>query len=108
MDSTADLVFLSTNQLYVLAAVSLVGFFLTTVKVLFGSYSIPHILREYSKTKLIQETYSSMHSSRENFCYHIGAARERGDKVEAFRLAKELQALDAQIEEMEKKYLGKG
>ena len=50
----------------------------------------------------------SLWRSRENFCYHIGAARERGDKAEAFRLAKELQALDAQIEEMEKKHLGKG
>ena len=60
----------------VLAVVSFVGVVLSILKVLFGSYSLPHILREYSKRKQIEKTYAQMHRSRDAFLYHIGGHRE--------------------------------
>ena len=60
----------------VLAVVSFVGVFLSILKVLFGSYSLPHILREHSTRKQIENTYAQMHRSRDAFLYHIGAERE--------------------------------
>ena len=107
MSSTEDLIFLSTHQLYWASGLSFVGLFFISLKGLFGSYSIPRILREYSKTKHVDNTYEQMHRSRENFCYHIGAARERGELDDAKRLARELQELDKQIGEMERTQLGR-
>ena len=76
MDSSADLIFMSKGNMQVLAVVSLVGVLLSILKVLFGSYSLPHILREYSTRKQIENTYAQMHRSREAFLYHIGGERE--------------------------------
>jgi hypothetical protein len=93
--------------MWVLAGVGLVGIIATTLKVLFGSYSLPHIMREYSKQKQIDQTYEQMFRSRDNFCYHISASLARGENEDARRLAVEVKALDKQIEEMEVKHFGR-
>ena len=80
---------------------------LISFKVLFGSYSLPFILDNYKKQKQIDETYSQMFKSRDNFCYHINASRARGDTEEAKRLARDLVELDKEIEKMEKVYFNR-
>ncbi len=97
----ADLVWLDSTNLAVLAIGGAVGLFFTTLKVLFGSYSLPHILREYKKQSLIESTYNKMFRSRDNYCYHIAASRARGDHNEAKRLAKDLLAFEKQIDSFE-------
>lgn len=77
------------------------------MKVLFGSYSIPHILREYTKQKQIDDAYTQMFRSRDNYCYHISAALARGEKEDARRMAKEVKALDQTIEEWEIAHFGR-
>jgi len=93
--------------MWVLAVVSAVGILVSILKVLFGSYSLPHILREYSTRKQIERTYAQMFRSRDSFLYHIGAERERGDLEGARRLVKEMRALDEQIEAFEVKHYGR-
>ncbi len=105
--SAADLVYLSTPNLYVLAIGGLVGIFFTTLKVLFGSYSLPGILRTYETGKGIDQTYDKMLRSRENYCYHIAASRSRGEHEEAKRIAKDLMEFDKEIDKFEDRHLRK-
>jgi len=93
--------------MWVLAVVSAVGVLLSILKVLFGSYSLPYILQEYTTRKQIENTYAQMFRSRDAFLYHIGAERERGDMEGVKRLVKEMRALDEQIEDFEIKHYGR-
>ena len=103
----ADLVWLSSTNLTILAVGSAVAFFFTTLKVLFGSYSLPKILREYKQQSHIESTYDKMFRSRENYCYHIAAARSRGDYDEAKRIAKDLMAFEKKIDNFEETHFKK-
>ena len=105
--STADLIYLNTTNLYVLAIGGLIGVFFTTLKVLFGSYSLPDILRTYETGKGIDSTYEKMFRRRETYCYHIAAARSRGELDEAKRIAKDLMEFDKEIDKFEERHLRK-
>ena len=107
MDSTSDLIWLGTSHMVWLAVFSGVGLVALSLKALFGSFSIPHILREHTKKTNVDNTYEQMFKSRENYCYHIGSARSRGDLDDAKRLAFELQRLDADILQWEREHMGR-
>ena len=103
----ADLIYLSTTNFYVLAIGGLIGIFFTTLKVLFGSYYLPTVLRSYETGKNIETTYDKMFRTRENYCYHIAAARSRGESEEARRLAKDLMQFDKEIDKFEERHFKK-
>jgi len=107
MDSSADLIWMGTSHMMWLAVFSGVGLVALSLKALFGSFSLPHILSEHSKKTTIDKTYEHMFKSRDNYCYHIGSARSRGDLDDAKRLAVDLQRLDGEILEWERKHLGR-
>lgn len=88
--------------MWVLAGVAAAGLILISFKILFGNYS-----REYEKQKKIETTYNEMHKSRDAFCYHIAAARQRGETEDARRLTKELKSLDLMIDDFEVKNYGR-
>lgn len=98
---------MSVHHMYWFAGLSGVVLLLGSMKVLFGSFSVPTILREWSQNQTVDKTYKRMFQSRENYCYHISSARARGDTEEAKRMAKELVSLDKQIGEFEKKHYGR-
>lgn len=106
MSTLDSMIFMSMEHLWLFAGVGLVVVVLSTLKVLFGSYSLPFILSNYKKQKLIDETYAAMFRSRENFCFHINSARSRGDAEEAKRLARDLIELDKEIATMESTHFG--
>lgn len=106
--SSADLLWLDTKSFYILAIGGVIGIFFTTLKVLFGSYSLPHILREHKKLSHIEKTYNKMFRSRDNYCYHIAAARARGENEEAKRLAKDLVEFEKEIDRFEEMHFSKG
>jgi hypothetical protein len=106
-ETEADLVWLSSTNFTYLAIGGAVGLFFTTLKVLFGSYSLPYILREYKKQSHIESTYDKMFRSRENYCYHIAGARARGDHDDAKRLARDLVAFEKEIDSFEETHFSK-
>ena len=105
--SGADLIYLSTTNFYVLAIGGLIGIFFTTLKVLFGSYYLPTVLRSYETGKNIDTTYDKMFRTRENYCYHVAAARSRGEYEEAKRIAKDLMQFDKEIDKFEERHFKK-
>jgi hypothetical protein len=100
----ADFIYLSTNNLYILAAAGLVGIIASTLKVLFGSYNPSAILREYKSNKGVETTYEKMFRTRENYCFHIASARARGEHDEAKRIAKDLIEFDKELDKYEERH----
>jgi len=59
----------------VLALSILVAIYFTTLKVLFGSYSIIRIFKEYKRKETIKNEYRNLFVTREGLLYHIGRAQ---------------------------------
>ena len=59
----------------VLALSILVAIYFTTLKVLFGSYSIIRIFEEYKRKETIKNEYRNLFVTREGLLYHIGRAQ---------------------------------
>lgn len=74
---------------------------LSALKAVFGSYSVPHILREYNRSRREREYYLELFGSRNILLYHINKAKENGDDASLLRLMKELDTLDAIIDGFE-------
>ena len=88
-----------------LGAFVFVGLYFFSLKNLFGSYNIFHIMDEFKKHKKTDERYSRLFETRENLCHHIGWARSRGENVAEIRkMIAELKAVELAIDEMEKKH----
>lgn len=68
--------------------------FFISIKFLFGSYSILHILREYKINKKKRKNYFDLFKVRENIAYHVGWAKSRGEYKEAKRLLNQLEEID--------------
>ena len=58
-----------------LALSILVAIYFTTLKVLFGSYSIIRIFKEYKRKETIKDEYRNLFVTREGLLYHIGRAQ---------------------------------
>lgn len=71
------------------------------LKQLTGRYSILQVLQDYKDRKRLDERYTSLFDTRDSLCYHIGAARSRGESVG--RMADELRSVDEAITLMEMK-----
>lgn len=88
----------------VLAVSIFIAIYFTTLKLLFGSFSIITILRDYNRKEKIKIEYKSLFTTREGLLYHIGRSQSRGDIEDAQHMLKELQELDKKIDAMEDKH----
>ena len=77
---------------------------LSSMKLLFGTYSPSNLLRNYKQSNQLSETYHKMFESRDLLLYHIGWAKSNGEHEQANRMIQDLKALDKEIDNMELKF----
>lgn len=94
----------STQNIAIIAVSSFVFIWFFSLKQLFGSYSIFHIMDQYKKHKIHQDKYNRLFETRDNLCYHIGWARSRGESSSDMKeMIAELRSVEKSIDEMEEK-----
>lgn len=85
---------------YVALAAFLLLFF-STVKVLFGTFSLSTAVSQYRNNNIIKKKYHGLFSTRSNLMFHIGWAQSRGELEQARSLIAQLQKVDQEIDEIE-------
>lgn len=86
---------LYSRQMFTLFAVGLfVVFYLSAMKMCFGTYFLRTAASNYSKNKVVQKRYYEMFATRDNLMYHISWAKTRGEPDEARSLMKQLEKID--------------
>ena len=93
---------LVTKYIVHIAVGSFLILFFTTLKVVFGSYWIPTIIREYKECSSVRKKYFDLFSTRDNYAFHIAWAKSRNDIDECKRMMKELKKVDEKINEIER------
>lgn len=84
-----------------LAILIFIFIYFTTLKILFNSYSISKILRNYKIKEKIKNEYSKLFITREGLLYHIGKSHSLGEIEEVKIMLKELENLDEKINKIE-------
>jgi hypothetical protein len=84
----------STRGFTVIAVGLFVLFYLSSMKMCFGTYFIRTALRNYSTNKGVQKRYYEMFATRDNLMYHVSWAKTRGEMDEARSLMKQLEKID--------------
>ena len=72
----------------------LVAVYLTSLKAVFGTFSLSHVISRNKKKSEYKRIYDELFTSRNGFLYHISWAKSRGDFEIVESLTKELQNLD--------------
>lgn len=92
------------RDFYIFAvAVLLFGFF-GSLKLIFGTFSIFKVLKDYDNHQKFSEYYNKKQDLRESILYHVSWAKSRGDFKEANEMMMELKAVDMEIDEIEATY----
>ena len=79
------------NYNFVCLAVSIgIMIYFVSLKMLFGSFSIFRVLKDYKQRRLVDQRYLQLFKTRDDLCYHISWARARGDFDEAKNMVKDL------------------
>ena len=84
----------SNNAFAIVSIVLLIGFYLSAMKMCFGTYFIRTAFGNYKQNKGIQKRYYEMFGTRDNLMYHISWAKSRRDMEEARNLLKQLDHVD--------------
>ena len=78
-----------------LIAISLLAFFyLSSMKMCFGTYFLRTAVSNYKSNKVVRARYYELFTARDNLMYHISWAKSRGDLDEARNLLKQLDSVD--------------
>mmetsp|Transcript_17866 Transcript_17866/g.33614 ORF Transcript_17866/g.33614 Transcript_17866/m.33614 type:complete len:117 (-) Transcript_17866:73-423(-) len=67
----------------------------------FGTYSLFEAAEIYNTLISLDKKYKALFVKRENLRYHIGSAEARGEHQQALQMARDLEALDDDIDAME-------
>jgi hypothetical protein len=94
--SSADLAIPIGNKyaMVLLAVGSAAIIYFSTLKVLFGTFSINKVLNDYKKQNFYSERYEELFQTRDSCIYHIHWAKSRGDESEMASLIEDLKRID--------------
>ena len=95
--STSDVTILSwlpIEYTIVLALIVLLLILLSSLKIVFGTYSLSSAINQYKTKKRLSETYHKLFQTRDNLLYHISYAKSHDEHAEAKRMIQELIQLD--------------
>lgn len=84
----------SSYAMALLAIGSAAIVYFSTLKILFGTYSIRKVMHDYKKKNYYFERYDEMFQTRDSCMYHIHWAKSRGDHREMDLLVADLQRID--------------
>lgn len=80
---------------FTLVAISLLAFFyLSSMKMCFGTYFLRTAFSNYKSNKVVRARYYELFTARDNLMYHISWAKSRGELEEARNLLRQLDAVD--------------
>lgn len=80
---------------FTLVAITVLAFFyLSAMKMCFGTYFVRTAVSNYKSNKVIRARYYELFTSRDNLMYHISWAKSRGEIEEAKNLMKQLTNVD--------------
>ncbi len=80
---------------FTLIAITVFAFFyLSAMKMCFGTYFVRTAMSNYKSNKVIRSRYYELFSSRDNLMYHISWAKSRGELEEAKNLMRQLEKVD--------------
>lgn len=86
------------TYMFRIAAVGLfVAFYLSAMKMCFGTYYLRSAFTNYKANKVIRKRYYELFASRDNLLYHISWSKTRGELEEAKNLMKQLENVDKVI-----------
>lgn len=78
-----------------IAAVGLfVLFYMSSMKMCFGTYFLRTAVSNYKSNKVIRKRYYELFASRDNLLYHIAWSKTRGELEEAKNLMLQLEKVD--------------
>ncbi len=85
---------MSTTHLFGVSLLIIVVIILGSMKLFFGTISVPEIYKTFQYRKNLSEKYDKMFTTREGFLYHISWAKSRGEFKEAELMMKDLIEFD--------------
>ena len=91
-DGSYDLYY--THGFTVVAVALLAFFYLSAMKMVFGTYFVRTAVSNYKSNKVIRARYYELFTSRDNLMYHISWAKSRGEMDEAKSLMRQLGEVD--------------
>jgi len=100
MNSTEDSNYFPSYYIFLIATIA-IGLYLSILKYVFGSYSLPAVLEDLKEKEKIHERYRNLFSTRENLMFHISWAKSRGDIADARSMLSQLESLDKEIDQIE-------
>ena len=77
-----------------LCIVVAVAFFFVSLKVLFGTFSVPKIMHEYKVKAEIRKKYQDLFKSRDGIRFHIAWAKSRGEEQDISAMIFQLKQID--------------
>lgn len=83
------------TYMFRIAAVGLfVLFYMSSMKMCFGTYFLRTAVSNYKSNKVIRKRYYELFASRDNLLYHIAWSKTRGELEEAKNLMLQLEKVD--------------
>lgn len=83
-----------TYMFRIAAVVLFVAFYMSAMKMCFGTYYLRSAFSNYKANKVIRKRYYELFASRDNLLYHISWSKTRGELEEAKNLMKQLENVD--------------
>ncbi|CAM9975758.1 unnamed protein product [Discosporangium mesarthrocarpum] len=90
-------------QLLCLALATLVIVYFTLLWTCWGTLSLATVTRRYKEQRELERHYDGVFQRRDDLLYHIGAAQQRGEHVEANLLTEQLNRVDEELDVLEEK-----